>query len=309
MGTGMIFLYHSVVPDDSPNERLCAGQALTQSVFETQILWLANRYRIVSLAEYLASSQRQGPNMKKLAAITLDDGFRLTFECIFPFLLKNNFPVTIFVTTGHLEHGDLLWFSYLKALCFENTYGMLKIARHIFPLQYLPQRIRAWNHLHALAKASGNPVKFCKDLARNYPLDPDIIPLYAGMTHHQLETASAGNLVEVGAHTLTHPYLGQLTKEEQEQEIVESGRILSKLTGKPVRYFAYPSGEYDLDTLDLVKNAGYDTAFAVVPKNLGVDHDRFQIGRIGIYSPSLLKLQLKALGVANLARSFGLRVG
>jgi peptidoglycan/xylan/chitin deacetylase (PgdA/CDA1 family) len=129
------------------------------------------------------------------------------------------------------------------------------------------------------------------------------------MTHHQLETAGAGNLVEVGAHTLTHPYLGQLTKEKQEQEIVESGRILSKLTGKPIRYFAYPSGEYDLDTLDLVKNAGYDAAFAVLPKNLGVDHDRFQIGRIGIYSPSLLKLQLKALGVADLARSFGLRVG
>lgn len=305
----MIFLYHSIVPNDSPNERLCAGQALTQSVFESQVLWLASRYRLVSLAEYMSASRQAESNMKRLAAITLDDGFRLTFDCIFPLLLKNNIPVTIFVTTGHLEHGDLLWFSYLKALCFEKTYDLLKIAQYIFPLQHLSQRIRAWNHLHTLAKASGNPAKFCKELAQDYPLDSDIIPLYAGMTHHQLETAGAGNLVEVGAHTLTHPYLGQLIKEKQEQEIVESGRILSKLTGKPIRYFAYPSGEYDLDTLDLVKNAGYDAAFAVLPKNLGVDHDRFQIGRVGIYSPSLLKLQLKALGVANLARSFGLRVG
>jgi peptidoglycan/xylan/chitin deacetylase (PgdA/CDA1 family) len=305
----MIFLYHGIVPDDSPNERLCAGQALTQSVFETQVLWLANRYRLVSLAEYIASSWRPGFNMKKLAAITLDDGFSRTFECIFPFLLKNNIPVTIFVTTGHLEHGDLLWFSYLKALCFEKTYEMLKIAQYIFPLHHLSQRIWAWNTLRTLAKASGNPVRFCKELAQKYPLHHDVIPLYTGMTHDQLRKAGASSLVELGAHTLTHPYLDQMTKKEQEQEIVESGRVLSKFTGKPIRYFAYPSGEYDLDTLDLVKNAGYDAAFAVLPKNLGINDHRFQIGRVGIYSASLFKLHLKALGVADLVRSFGLRVG
>jgi hypothetical protein len=208
-----------------------------------------------------------------------------------------------------VEDGDLLWFSYLKALCFEKTYDMLKIVPHIFPLQHLSQRIRAWNHLRELAKASGNPVRFCKELAQHYPLHQDVIPLYAGMTHHQLGTAGASSLVEMGAHTLTHPYLDQMTKKEQEQEIVESGRILSKFTGKPIRYFAYPSGEYDLDTLNLVKNAGYDAAFAVIPKNLGINNHRFQMGRVGIYSASLLKLQLKALGIADLARSFGLRVG
>jgi peptidoglycan/xylan/chitin deacetylase (PgdA/CDA1 family) len=305
----MIFLYHSIIPNDSPKERLCAGQALTQSAFENQILWLANRCRLVSLAEYMASSRQPGFNMKKLVAITLDDGFRLTFDCIFPFLLKNNIPVTIFVATGHLEDGDLLWFSYLKALCFEKTYEMLKIFQHIFPLQHLSQRIRAWNTLRTLAKASGDPVRFCKELAQKYPLHHEVIPLYAGMTHHQLGTAAADGLVELGAHTHTHPYLDQMAKKEQEQEIVESGRILSKLTGKPIRYFAYPSGEYDLDTLDLVKSAGYDAAFAVLPKNLGTNNHRFQIGRVGIYSASLFKLQLKALGVADLARSFGLRVG
>src|SRR5690349_9945217 len=170
----MIFLYHSIVPDDSPDERLCAGQALTRSVFEAQIQWLANRYRLVSLAEYMARSQQAGFNMEKLVAVTLDDGFRLTFECIFPFLVKNNIPVTIFVATGHLEHGELLWFSYLKALCFEKTYDMLKMGPHIFPLQHLSQRIRAWNHLRELAKTSGDPSRFCKELAQKYPLDLEV---------------------------------------------------------------------------------------------------------------------------------------
>ena len=49
----MILLYHSVIPDDSPVERLCVGQALPQSVFEHHIRWLAKRYTIISLADCL----------------------------------------------------------------------------------------------------------------------------------------------------------------------------------------------------------------------------------------------------------------
>ena len=84
-------------------------------------------------------------------------------------------------------------------------------------------------------------------------------------------------------------------------EIFESQRLLSELSGKPVRYFAYPSGDYNLDTLELVEAAGYQAAFATIPRGLDSE-PRFEIERIGIYSPSLVKLHAKALGAARLAR-------
>ncbi len=75
-----------------------------------------------------------------------------------------------------------------------------------------------------------------------------------------------------------------------------------------MRYFAYPSGDYNQDSLDLLKEAGYLAAFATIPRHLG-DEPRFEIERVGVYSPSLLKLHAKALGAARLARRFGMRVG
>ena len=128
------------------------------------------------------------------------------------------------------------------------------------------------------------------------------------MTFKQLRTAGERDLVEVGSHSITHPYLSELPKPQQTQESFESQCLLSELCGKPVRYFAYPSGDYNQDTLELVNAAGYQTAFATNPRGLGSDL-RFEIERIGVYSPSLLKLHAKALGVARLARWFGLHAG
>lgn len=300
----MIFLYHGVIPDDSPAERLCVGQALTQSAFKSQIKWLAGHYRIVSLDEYLAGMQRPGFLKERPVAITFDDGFKITFENIFPFLMDKEIPVTIFTTTGHLEHGEILWFSYLKALCFENTYDVIQAGEHTFPIQNLKQRIHAWENLHGLAGMSGDPVLFGRELSKIYPLPREVIELYEGMTYEQVRMAGASRHIDLGAHTVTHPYLDQISTEKQKWEIQESGRNLSKWTEKAIRYFAYPSGEYNLDTLNLVKDAGYTAAFAVASKKLGMGSNQFEIGRVGIYSPSLVKLRLKAIGISDLMQRF-----
>jgi peptidoglycan/xylan/chitin deacetylase (PgdA/CDA1 family) len=217
-------------------------------------------------------------------------------------------PVTIFVSTGHLEQGGSLWFSYLKALCFENTYKKIDVNQTVFPLQTLRQRKRAWAALSTLAKAQGDPVGFCRVLASQYPLTSEVAALYAGMTYEQVKMASESGVVTIGAHTVWHPFLDKLTENEQKKEIVESKSELSRLVGKPVDYFAYPSGDYTSKTVALVKAAGYKAAFATLPKNIESD-GRYEIKRIGIYSQSLLKLQLKTAGFADWVHRFGLHIG
>jgi peptidoglycan/xylan/chitin deacetylase (PgdA/CDA1 family) len=303
----MIFLYHGIVPDDSPAERLCVGQAITLTAFKRHCCWLNKHYRIITLAEYL-TCQKYEFNKRKPIALTFDDGYRSTFECVHSFLAENNIPTTFFVSTSHLEHGELLWFSYLKALCFEDLYEMVKVNQHTFPLQTITQRKWAWNELRILAKGSGNPMHFSRTLGVTYPLTRDVSALYEGMTFEQIKLAVKKSNLEVGAHTINHPYLDRMNKEEQENEIAGSKRVLSELTGRPIRYFAYPGGEYNHDTVELVKAAGYEASFAVISKKIGLN-PQFEISRVGIYSQSLLKLQLKALGVADWARKFGLRIG
>lgn len=304
----MILLYHTVHPDYGISDRWSVGPILTLAVFKRHILWLVAHYHLVSLGEYLDGLQQLGYDGKKRIAITFDDGFKGTFECVHSFLEEQEIPATFFVSTGHVEHGELLWFSYLNALCFERLFPFVEIEQRTFPLGTLEQCRRSWYALAALAKASGDPVVFCRRLAKTYPIPPEVAALYAGMTSEQLREAGRGDLLEIGGHTVTHPYLDQLPREAQAQEILDGRRVLSELLGKPVRYFAYPGGEYNAETLELVRAAGFEAAFAVTPRDLETS-SQFEIERVGIYSHSLLKLRLKIMGLPRLARRFGLRLG
>ncbi len=82
--------------------------------------------------------------------------------------------------------------------------------------------------------ASGKP--FPHDLARGRPLRPN-----SPAEIRQL--AQAG--IEIGAHTRTHVDLGQIDDPARlYDEIVGSKHDLEDLTGKAVRYFAFPYGQH-----------------------------------------------------------------
>jgi peptidoglycan/xylan/chitin deacetylase (PgdA/CDA1 family) len=65
---------------------------------------------------------------------------------------------------------------------------------------------------------------------------------------------------EIGAHTLTHPHLTRIGRDEAREEIFSSKKKLEDLFGRPIRHFCYPYGEWDDAIADLVCEAGYTTA-------------------------------------------------
>lgn len=81
------------------------------------------------------------------------------------------------------------------------------------------------------------------------------------LTENELIELSKNQLIEIGAHTMTHPHLSSLKKEEQEIEILESKRKLESIIKKPILSFAYPFGtksDFNYDTLKIVgENFGY----------------------------------------------------
>jgi peptidoglycan/xylan/chitin deacetylase (PgdA/CDA1 family) len=68
--------------------------------------------------------------------------------------------------------------------------------------------------------------------------------------------------VEIGAHTVNHPALSTQTPQEQRAEIRQSKMALEAQLGRPVTGFAYPYGLYSSDTVDAVRDAGFDYACA-----------------------------------------------
>lgn len=65
---------------------------------------------------------------------------------------------------------------------------------------------------------------------------------------------------QIGAHSLSHPYLTRLETARAREEIVSSKSKLEDLFGLPIRHFCYPYGDWNASVHDLVCEAGYETA-------------------------------------------------
>ncbi len=73
----------------------------------------------------------------------------------------------------------------------------------------------------------------------------------------ELQTLASRTLIEIGAHTLTHPQLSTLNDDDQRDEIQRSRVVLEETTGVRVVSFAYPYGgrsDYTADTVRLVRD-------------------------------------------------------
>jgi peptidoglycan/xylan/chitin deacetylase (PgdA/CDA1 family) len=122
------------------------------------------------------------------------------------------------------------------------------------------------------------------------------------MTADQLRLIAATG-VTVASHTVGHKYLPDLSAADALREIRDSKADLERMIGRPVLYFAYPTGGFNEAVKGMVRDAGYAAAFTT---NRGMDrsnHDLFELKRIRPKNnDSRLVLWMKLSGYYNLIR-------
>ena len=102
------------------------------------------------------------------------------------------------------------------------------------------------------------------------------------LTAEEVGCLAEGGLIEVGAHSVTHPSLAALCPEAQEEEIRKSKCILEEILHGPVKSFAYPFGrsqDYAPVTARLIREAGFNCACTTSGYLLGQLSDPFELPR------------------------------
>jgi len=89
-------------------------------------------------------------------------------------------------------------------------------------------------------------------------------------------------LIEIGAHTATHPALPVLSEAAQREEIRQSKLQLEHLLGCAVTGFAYPYGQYTADTAALVRQEGFSSACSTQSGLLSQQSDLFRLPRVRV---------------------------
>ena len=100
------------------------------------------------------------------------------------------------------------------------------------------------------------------------------------------ELSDAG--FEIGCHSMTHPYLSDLSEGDLNREMLEPRKRLEDIVGKPVEHFSCPGGRYNRKVQLIAQRGGYRTLSTsrVWPNSL--DTDLFQLGRVVIMRDSRL---------------------
>jgi peptidoglycan/xylan/chitin deacetylase (PgdA/CDA1 family) len=105
------------------------------------------------------------------------------------------------------------------------------------------------------------------------------------MNWDELREMTAGGLVTVGGHTLSHPILTRIAAEEARDEISGCKAVIESELRCPVRFFAYPNGrpsDISQELMDMVHDAGYTAAFSMTAGPNYSLADRFRLKRTAI---------------------------
>jgi peptidoglycan/xylan/chitin deacetylase (PgdA/CDA1 family) len=105
------------------------------------------------------------------------------------------------------------------------------------------------------------------------------------------------SLLEVGAHTVSHPMLSRLGAARRHAEIAGSKRRLEELLGRPVASFAYPYGA-GVGTARMVRRAGFESACTTAGRRVVPGSDRYRLPRVyvGDWDGDQLERRLAAVG-------------
>jgi len=101
---------------------------VTPSSFEAQMRYLAqNGYTVIPMARLAEFLGGKVALPRKSVVITIDDGYRSTYDIAWPILKKHGFPATVFLYTDFVGASDALTWAQMKEM---SASGLIDIQPH-----------------------------------------------------------------------------------------------------------------------------------------------------------------------------------
>ena len=287
---GLILGYHRVAEASASAYGMCVSPAH----FAEQLEVVHRHCRPVSLMK-LINGLDDGSLPTRAVALTFDDGYADVLDQAMPLLEYYAIPAAVFVITGCLGH-EFWWDELAHALIWaKRPTGRLRLRvggeTVAWPLdvslvgkEERPENrsrllLELYRRLLPLASAER-----CCILAqvREWAGGPPV----AHTTGRSLTAAEvqqlASGLVDIGAHTVSHPLLAALSIALQRSEIHDGKRALEALLGRPVTGFSYPNGSASPMTRALVQEAGFRHACGSQPDVARRSSHRYQLPRFWV---------------------------
>jgi len=292
----LILLYHRIAKTE-PDPW---GLALSPDYFAEHLRIIGRSRTPLPMTEFVWAL-RNGKLPRNAIALTFDDGYRDTLTCAKPLLDHAGISATVFLTTGSLGMRCEFWWDELARLVLGagvRVNGLVEIAgeRLSFDLPPVSEEetcshwrvweepknarqicyLKLWKAMMTLDRLSRETaMRRVRQMFGERPIDGQ------PMSIEDVAAVLRGSTFAVGAHSVSHRQLTATPLADRRAEVVESKHVCEKLTGQRVEGFAYPYGEVDQATKDLVEECGFE--WACTTREQAIDsrcQDLFSLPRI-----------------------------
>lgn len=272
-GLGVVLAFHHVRPETPGGFRPNRALEITPDTLDVVLRLVRGLgFDLVPIA-VLPERLRRGAPARPFCVLTFDDGYRDNLEHAWPILRRHGAPWTLYAVPEFVEGRGVLWWVALERAIaaaprrLELTIGA---TRHVAPTGTDAEKAQAFARLAPLLRAAprGEQVAAAGRLADGAALCRGLCANAA-----ELRALAADPDVAIGAHTLGHPVLAQLTDAQARAEIVDGRARLESLLDRPVRHLAYPHGDRDAigpREIALAREAGFATAVTTRPDHLRI---------------------------------------
>jgi peptidoglycan/xylan/chitin deacetylase (PgdA/CDA1 family) len=227
---------------------------------------------------------------RRQVAITFDDGYVDNAGAARDILTAADLPATFFVTIGRVGQPGQAWWDRLAQIFLESeiTAGTidLEIGRRRLWADIRSPAARERAHLAVFWRLRSLPQAEIESalsgIERQLGVRSFDRETHRWMTIAELRTLCDNESFDIGAHTLTHPFLPSIPVDQQWQEIHGSREAVEELLGTRSTLFSYPYGGPDAvgtNAMELVRKAGYTIACTTSGGIARADSDRLLIPR------------------------------
>lgn len=266
------------------------------ALFALQIKWLNKYFNILPLPIAL-ELQAKNELPPRAVCITIDDGYRDSYDYIFKTLQRENVKAAFFISTQGLSKGGL-WDEDIYVAIFNapEEIKKLNIDGKYFDMSSFERRVETRYQLTEETKYL--PLKQRQKVV-------DEIRSQTGVELQPNNFLSAEQIREmhqagmtIGAHTHSHPILVKEDDNVAFDEIKQSKTILEDIITQPIDYFAYPNGkfkqDYDQRHIEMVESLGFKAALSTDWGSLAdYQKERFKIKRFTPWDKTEFKFILR----------------
>jgi peptidoglycan/xylan/chitin deacetylase (PgdA/CDA1 family) len=281
-------MYHRIIdPEEDHGDFIQPGMFVFKDTFRSQLEYLNNNYRIVSLRE-LIDRLVSGRDINRYCAITFDDGWLDNYIHAFPMLLQYQAPATLFLATEFIGTQRLFWPEELT-FALKNTHVLSSSIKNNL-LERLIGSIkikdRAGDHFYdaaIMALKTWSPQDREELLSQLRAQSNRPFPERRLISWEEARRMQDSGLITFGAHTGNHVILDQIPLHEAEREIVQSRNDIERKLGVIPDYFSYPNGNLTDEIKLLLKKHEFKGAVTTRKGHFGKGCDLLEIPRIAMH--------------------------